>query len=107
VPNSTLVARGSGAFSGTYMLVGGNVFFDAETGRPLGMAVCSEYERSHCVRIVLTVAHLDQNPSNNAALNLRALCQRCHLAHDRAQHVASARATRRARKAAGNLPGIE
>jgi hypothetical protein len=34
-------------------------------------------------RFTLTVAHLDQNPSNNAAANLKALCAPCHLNHDR------------------------
>jgi 5-methylcytosine-specific restriction endonuclease McrA len=33
-------------------------------------------------RIVLSVAHLDQQPENNHPSNLAALCQRCHLAHD-------------------------
>ncbi|MBV7326832.1 hypothetical protein KFU94_00945 [Chloroflexi bacterium TSY] len=28
--------------------------------------------------VVLTTAHLDHNPSNNAPENLRSLCQRCH-----------------------------
>lgn len=32
--------------------------------------------------IVLTIAHLDQDPTNNADDNLRALCQRCHNRHD-------------------------
>jgi 5-methylcytosine-specific restriction endonuclease McrA len=30
------------------------------------------------VKIVLTVAHIDQNPANNALENLKHLCQRCH-----------------------------
>lgn len=34
------------------------------------------------VRFVLTVAHLDQNPSNNDPGNLKALCSVCHLRHD-------------------------
>jgi len=34
-------------------------------------------------RVVLTVAHLDRNPANNAESNLAALCQRCHLNYDR------------------------
>lgn len=46
------------------------------------------------VRIILTIAHLDQMPENNRPGNLRALCQRCHLAHDRQHNVAKARATR-------------
>lgn len=34
-------------------------------------------------RVILTVAHLDQNRSNNDDSNLAALCQKCHLGHDR------------------------
>lgn len=34
-------------------------------------------------RVVLTTAHLDHNPMNCARENLRAWCQRCHLAYDR------------------------
>jgi glyoxylase-like metal-dependent hydrolase (beta-lactamase superfamily II) len=45
-------------------------------------------------RIVLTIAHLDHTPENNANDNLRALCQRCHLAHDRPHHLRNARVTR-------------
>lgn len=33
--------------------------------------------------IVLTTAHLDHNIENNDLDNLKALCQRCHLFHDR------------------------
>lgn len=46
-------------------------------------------------RIVLTVAHLDHNPANNDPSNLRALCQRCHILHDREQHARNAAETRR------------
>lgn len=35
------------------------------------------------VRIILTIAHLDQNINNNADENLKALCQKCHLNLDR------------------------
>jgi len=34
----------------------------------------------------LATAHLDQDTGNNALRNLAALCQRCHLAHDRPAH---------------------
>jgi len=37
-------------------------------------------------RVVLASAHLDHDPSNNDPANLAALCQRCHLAHDRPEH---------------------
>jgi 5-methylcytosine-specific restriction endonuclease McrA len=40
-------------------------------------------------KIILTVAHLDRDSTNNARENLAALCQRCHLRHDIHQHLAS------------------
>lgn len=33
-------------------------------------------------RFTLTVAHLDQDPGNNAPSNLKALCSGCHLRYD-------------------------
>jgi len=48
-----------------------------------------ETYRVKVVYIVLAVAHLDHNPDNNRFDNLACLCQRCHLRHDLAQHVAS------------------
>ena len=47
------------------------------------------------VKIVLTVAHLDQNPANNSFFNLAALCQRCHLNHDRLHNIQRRRKNRR------------
>lgn len=38
-------------------------------------------------RVVLTVAHIDHDKTNNRFNNLAALCQRCHLNHDRHQHA--------------------
>ena len=37
-------------------------------------------------RVVLTVAHLNHNPRDSRRVNLRALCQRCHLAYDAPLH---------------------
>lgn len=34
----------------------------------------------------LACCHLDHDPTNNAARNLAALCQVCHLNHDREEH---------------------
>jgi hypothetical protein len=42
-------------------------------------------------KIVLTVAHLDRDTTNNHRSNLAALCQKCHLGHDKEQHAASRR----------------
>lgn len=54
--------------------------------------------RSHHVTgsiVVLTVAHLDHQPENCAEDNLRAMCQRCHLAYDAEQHAQTWRMTQR------------
>lgn len=44
--------------------------------------------------VILACAHLDHDPANNRATNLRALCQECHLRHDRADNTARAALTR-------------
>jgi hypothetical protein len=49
-------------------------------------------------RVVLTVAHMDQDKKNNRFNNLRALCQRCHLAHDLNAHIENRRYGRHFRK---------
>lgn len=66
-------------------------------------AVPAGTERLRIIRIVLTIAHLDHQPENCADDNLQALCQRCHLAHDREHHARNSYATRRAGKAAADL----
>lgn len=53
--------------------------------------------------VVLTIAHLDHTPENCADDNLRAWCQRCHLTYDARHHARNAAATRRKRKAIGDL----
>lgn len=53
--------------------------------------------------IVLTVAHLNHQPEDCRLENLRALCQRHHLAYDLEHHQQNARATRRSRRAIGEL----
>jgi hypothetical protein len=55
-------------------------------------------------RVVLTVAHVhDAAPENVDPRNLAALCQRCHLNHDRRHHLAVQAAKRRARLGTGEL----
>lgn len=44
--------------------------------------------------VVLTVAHLDHNPENNAPANLRVWCQRCHNTYDVKHRVRNAFLTR-------------
>lgn len=40
-------------------------------------------------KVILTVAHMDHDKTNNRFWNLKALCQRCHLGHDIKQHAAN------------------
>ena len=54
-------------------------------------------------RVVLAAAHLDHDPGNNRLRNLRSLCQRCHMIHDRPHHLARRRITYLLRRALGDL----
>ncbi len=55
------------------------------------------------IRVILAAAHLDHNPSNNRKRNLKSLCQRCHMIHDRPYYLAQRRITYLLRRALGNL----
>ncbi|MBO0906192.1 hypothetical protein [Jiella sonneratiae] len=59
--------------------------------------------RPATTRVRLACAHLDQDTANNAATNLAALCQRCHLNHDRPWNLRKRRLTLRMRLALGDL----
>lgn len=61
--------------------------------RPDGMA-------KKALTIVITIAHLDHDKSNEEVKpeRLRAWCQRCHLNYDRERHMANARDNRAKRK---------
>ncbi len=37
-------------------------------------------------RVYIACAHLNHDPTDNAPRNLAALCQRCHMIHDAAEH---------------------
>lgn len=61
-----------------------------------GYALFGNYP--NIIKIVLTVAHLDHDTTNNDDSNLACLCQRCHLNHDREGHIAKAKITRRIKR---------
>lgn len=56
------------------------------------------YYRSQVIRVVLTVAHLDNDTANNRGDNLRCLCQLHHLRLDASFHAQNAAKTRAAKK---------
>jgi hypothetical protein len=72
-------------------------------GRPARWPDLVEATGLRTTRVVLATAHLDGDPTNNRLTNLRALCQRCHMLHDRPQHLAQRWITYRRRRALGDL----
>jgi len=45
------------------------------------------------IKIILTIAHLDHDITNNDFANLKSLCQRCHLSHDINHHRKNSKQT--------------
>ena len=85
-------------------------WFDAERGswrngrgRAARWPDLIELARIRHTRVVLAAAHLDHDPCNNRLRNLKSLCQRCHLIHDRPYHRAQRRLTYLLRRALGDL----
>jgi hypothetical protein len=72
-------------------------------GRPARWPDIEETTRMRQTRVILAAAHLDHNPGNNRLRNLKSLCQRCHLIHDRPHHLAQRRVTYLLRRALGDL----
>lgn len=103
VPNYALGFR---QFDGTFIPVQGNDYLDAagmgRFGYKAGRELASHYnnreglEKRYIV-IILTVAHLDHDTTNNDPANLAALCQRCHLNHDRKDNMRRKREAKRQR----------
>ena len=95
-----------------------NVFANRTTGDwtyDVALAEAWIIDGNKVVRIVLTIAHLDQMPENNDGMdaggpalpversNLRALCQRCHNRHDRPWRIQNAARTWRKKAPTGDL----
>lgn len=102
VPNKTVICRGhyqdsTGTMIPAWQNDDGQIH-SALDGAHLGDDYVGEVWQAddaaqRVTKVVLTVAHLDHDIANNEDANLKALCQRCHLAHDKDQHLASARIT--------------
>lgn len=56
-------------------------------------------------RVVLAAAHLDHNPGNNRQRNLKSLCQRRRMIHDRPHHLMQRRITYRTPKIRRRVSG--
>jgi hypothetical protein len=53
--------------------------------------------------VALAAVHLDHDATKNRLRNLRSLCQRCHMIHDRPHYLALGRITYLLRRALGDL----
>jgi hypothetical protein len=74
-----------------------------DAGEPAAWPDVVEYAAARSSLIVLGTAHLDHDPQNSSFRNLRALCQRCHLRHDRPEHLRRRGVNLRRRRAVGDL----
>lgn len=100
-PHDTVVCRGEGSDADTYMLMDGTVFSD-ENGKKLGRARGSEYN-GRIVRIILTVAHLDGDVTNNKMANFKHWCQLHHNRHDAKSRASNARKSKFKKMGQGDL----
>jgi hypothetical protein len=75
------------------------------SGRRIREPAAQHADRAATTRVVLAAAHLDHDPSHCGPRhrNLRALCQRCHMLHDRPEHRRRIRLTLLRRRALGDL----
>lgn len=76
---------------------------DAGQWHEAELRCCADAGEPRVVRIVCTTAHLDHQPENCADENLRFWCQKCHLTYDAPLRAQTARRTRRAPRAVGDL----
>lgn len=98
-PNGKIVSVGpDGVWWASLPLTGWSGWVGAD-----GKMMPSEFDppdnKIRRIRVVLTVAHLDQSTRNDERSNLAALCQRCHLKHDGKANAAKAQITREQRAA--------
>lgn len=78
-------------------------FLSPEFSYPQHSAICKKKYGTYLKKIVLTVAHLDHDKTNNRFWNLKALCQRCHLRIDINHHVFNRKYGRKTKHLNGKL----
>lgn len=82
VPNYKFILRGTWNGIDCYQDMDGTIY-NAANSEVIGSDYLGEvHPTNKFIKIVLTVAHLDHDVTNNNYKNLRALCQRCHNRHD-------------------------
>lgn len=89
VENHSFILRGKRNGIEVYQDYDGKIF-NAENSEYITSDYLGEIETPEtkkAIKVVLTVAHLDHDTTNNDDNNLKALCQRCHNRYDMKQRV--------------------
>ncbi len=82
VSNYKLIIRGNWEGIECYQDIDGNIY-DSNTSEIIGKDYVGEvHQTNKLIKVVLTIAHLDNDTKNNSYGNLKALCQRCHNRYD-------------------------
>lgn len=99
VPNYEIVCRGVWNDKIVWQNDDGQIY-DATNGEYLGDSYVGDVwkDKTRLTKIILTIAHLDQDKTNNDYDNLAALCQKCHLGIDLKHHMSNARNNREKKK---------
>ncbi|GEP11762.1 hypothetical protein [Methylobacterium gnaphalii] len=87
---------------GRWFDLAGGIWRDGR-GRPAAPGAAIRCEAVKVTRIVLATAHKRHDTSRNSRSDLAAWCQRCHLEHDRPEHLRRRRLTYLRRYALGDL----
>ena len=92
VENYSHVARGFFNEIEAYQCADGAVV-NASNGQLLSSNYFFYIGEKDPIKILLTIAHLDHDVTNNDMSNLKALCQKCHLNHDKEHHAKNRKRT--------------
>lgn len=102
VPNYELIIRGMIGENEVYQNMNG-IIYNCTNGERIGEDYVGNLKKAREVKIVLTIAHLDHDITNNEDANLRAYCQKCHINHDKYFHLKNRTKTNEIRKGMHSL----
>lgn len=97
VPNNTMIVRSS-TDGERYMLYDSEADHWLVNGEPVRLSEIPAEYQGVAVKVILTVAHLDHDVTNNDHDNLKSMCQRCHNRYDAPMRKVHAKATRADKK---------